>query len=136
MTDWKHTASARGKAAEMRFMQLALEEGYDVAVPVAEDSAYDVLIDPMRNGVFQRVQVKRCWDKDGSPTVNLTRFDGQRYAAGDAEWLAAVEVETGRTWMIPWEKVYHYTRKRITADLAEYLLGPELPVPGAVVRVE
>jgi ribosomal protein S12 methylthiotransferase accessory factor YcaO len=106
-------------------MQLALERGWDVAVPVSEDSAYDVLIDRMRAGTFERVQVKRTWEKDGKPTVNLTRFDGARYAERDADWLAAVHVETGTVWLVPWNDVFMYTRKRITPDMAAFRMDQE-----------
>jgi hypothetical protein len=123
MPDWKQTASARGKAAEMRFMQLALEEGWDLAVPVSEDSAYDCLVDRHRHGSYERVQVKRCWQKDGYPVVNLVRYDGARYGSEDADWLAAVEVESGICWFVPWLEVFSYTRKRITADMADFQLG-------------
>lgn len=125
--DWKHTASARGKAAELRFGQLALERGWDLAMPLVEDLPYDVLVNrhalTEHGQEWERVQVKRSYLKDGYPTVNLVRHDGKRYNEADAHWLAAIEVETGRCWFIPFGDVCRYQRKRITADLEQHELS-------------
>ena len=104
-------------------MQLALEAGWELASPVSEGSVWDALLN--RGEEWERVQVKRVWQKSGHPVVNMVRGDGVKYTTTDAEWLAAVEVETGRTWLIPWPEVCGVTRKRITLDLDQYLLfGP------------
>ena len=121
--DWRQSASARGKAAELRFQQVVLETGWNVAMPVAEDLAWDVLIKRDPAGYWETVQVKRCYSKRGYPTVNLVRHDGSRYQPTDAEWLAAVEVETGRIWLVPFREVAQYQRKRITKDMAQFELG-------------
>jgi hypothetical protein len=101
-------------------MQLALEAGWELATPVSEGSVWDALLN--RGFMWERVQVKRVWHKAGHPVVNMVRGDGERYKSTDAEWLAAVEVESGRTWLIPFTEVAGVTRKRLTADLDQYLL--------------
>lgn len=121
MGDWKQSASARGKAAELRLLQLVLELGWEAATPVVEDSAWDALLN--RGFGWERVQIKRAYPKKGHLTVNLVRHDKNRYAVDDADWLAAVEVETGRVWLVPFHEMAQFQRKRITADMAEYELG-------------
>ena len=118
------TTSCRGKAAELRFLQLALEAGWELALPVSEGSVWDALLNrgSYYMEVWERVQVKRVWQKDGHPVVNMVRGDGEKYKHSDADWLAAVEVESGRTWLIPWSEVSGVTRKRITEDLDQFLL--------------
>lgn len=101
-------------------MQLALEAGWELASPVSEGSVWDALLN--RGEGWERVQVKRVWQKSGHPVVNMVRGDGLKYKHSDADWLAAVEVESGRTWLIPWDEVAGVTRKRITADLDQFLL--------------
>ncbi len=102
-------------------MQLVLEMGWELAEPVVDDSPWDMLIN--RADAWEKVQVKRCYPKHGCLTFNLVRNTGMRYEKTDADWLAAVEVETGRVWMIPFGEIAQYTRKRITADMAGYELG-------------
>ncbi|MCP3658119.1 MAG: hypothetical protein GY766_25000 [Herbaspirillum sp.] len=114
------TASARGKAAELRFLQIVLEHGWSAAVPVAEDEPWDALISRFETWLWERVQIKRTYLKYGKPTVNLVRHDGKRYRPDDADWLAAVEVESGRIWLVPFDEVAQYQRKRITEDMACY----------------
>lgn len=125
MLETKSTSAARGKVAELLFLQVALEQGWDVALPVSEDAAYDALVDESGNGKFARVQVKRTWEKNGALVVNLVRSDGSRYRSTDADYLAAVDVYTRRVWFLPWETVYTYTRKQITADMDIALLGED-----------
>ena len=118
---WRQSASSRGKAAELRFTQLVLEMGWDAATPCVEDQPYDLLVH--RGESWEKVQIKRSYLKEGHPTVNLVRHDGCRYDADDADWLAAVEVETGRVWFVPFGEVAQYQRKRITADMYEHELS-------------
>lgn len=125
MVEVKSTSSARGKVAELLFLQVALEQGWDVALPVSEDAAYDVLVDEVGDGKFARVQVKRTWEKNGALVVNLVRSDGSRYRRTDCDYLAAVDPYTQRVWYLPWDTVYTYTRKRITSDMDVALLGED-----------
>lgn len=104
----------------MYFLQRMLAGGYEVGIPVV-DGVWDALIS-IDDYPWETVQVKRCYPKDGCPTVNLVRADGGRYHPGDVDWLAAVDVDAGLLWLIPFEEVCEYTRKRITSEYSDYLL--------------
>jgi hypothetical protein len=113
------TAATRGMAAQFLFIAMALEFGWNPQIPACDDLEYDVLIEESDRS-FTRVQVKRIYEKDGHPTVNMTRQDGSRYERNDAQWLAAVDMRAHRFYLIPWHEVYTVTRKRITDEHAHY----------------
>lgn len=114
------TATERGMAAQMFFVTLALEYGWEPAEPVSPDAPYDVLINDKPNiPGWARVQVKRVYCKADQtkkeyPTVSLKRNSDKRYKRSDAEYLAAVDMDTQVVYLIPWEDVYRLTRLRIT----------------------
>lgn len=116
------TASVRGMAAQHLFVAMALEFGWNPSLPVADDLEYDVLLEEA-DGSSSKVQVKRIYLKDGYRTVNLVRKDGSRYKRSDADWLAAVDMKAGKFYLVPWEEVYRFSRKRITDDWTHYSYG-------------
>lgn len=113
----KNQSALRGKIAELVFDRVMLEAGAFIARPLFEGLAFDRLLSPDNCGApttWRRVQIKRTYRrKDGSLVVNTVRTSGERYARNDADVLAAVDVETGEIWLIPWRLVYPYTRKVI-----------------------
>jgi len=115
------SAPTRGKSAQMFFVALALEYGWNPQLTLNEDLPFDVVIQKPGEP-YAEVQVKRMFPRKGrsAPYVDMKK-QGQGYEADDADYLAAVDMERGRFYLIPWEEVYEVKRKAIQHDqFAQY----------------
>jgi hypothetical protein len=112
-------SAIRGEAAELLCASVVLEAGWQWCWPVA-GRHYDGLVcfDEADPNTYWRVQVKRIFmwtQKRGkTPAVNVRRGDDTRYDKNDADYLAAVDMEAGLVYLIPWEEVYR--KKRLTIN--------------------
>lgn len=97
-------AATRGRAAFHMFVSAALEAGFESFIPLAEESPADLLL--LRNGAYERVQIKRVFEHQGHPVINLKRRDGSRYKMSEIDTVAAVDVQKGLIWLIPFEKLW------------------------------
>lgn len=98
----------RGTVAELRFIEWLLRRGCDVMVPFhTTDSTADVTWRNLGRGEHHWVsaQVKKVYEKNGSPTVNITRSDDGPYHVSDADFLAAIDYEHDQLWLIPFHRV-------------------------------
>lgn len=115
--------TARGKAAELRAMAWIIESGREVMIPAGDDCRVDIVYrKPSVDGVhgpWRSAQVKRVYRKNGHPTVNLVRSNGQRYDATDADYLFAVDGT--KMWVIPMHRVSQYSRIRLGAKYDKYV---------------
>lgn len=109
----------RGEAAELLCASVMLDAGITWAWPIA-GKHYDGLIcfDEADPNTYWRVQVKRIflWKlKNGTyPAVNVRRGNDTHYKKGDADYLAAVDMEAGLVYLFPWDQVYR--QKRLTIN--------------------
>lgn len=108
-------SGTRGQAAVNLFIAWALEYGDDISIPILDIRPWDVLlhIRDQEPHIWNRVQVKRVYQKQGHPTVDLVRRNGERYNKEDADFLAAVDMDEHLIYLIPWSDVCRYTRKRL-----------------------
>lgn len=105
--------------AELVFDQWALESGIPVSRPVNSDEPWDRMI--WYGKKWQRVQVKRVFAGRGNARlVNMKRYRDKRYKRTDAEYLAAVDVDTHTIWLVPWRLVCTVKRKTIGKKLERY----------------
>lgn len=120
---YTNTPAARGKAAEMRAMAWLIEAGFEVMVPAGDDSRVDVVYRRVSpdgvHGPWRSAQIKRVYQKNGHPTVNLVRSNGQRYEAIDADYLFAVHEH--KLWAIPFHHVCQLSRLRLTSRHDPYI---------------
>jgi hypothetical protein len=111
-----NTSTQRGKAAELRAMAWLIEAGFEVFQPASDDSRVDLVYRRVnmngKHGPWLSAQVKRVYDKNGFPTCNLVRSNGQRYQKDDVDFLFAVS-ET-EMHAIPFAFVHQYSRLRLT----------------------
>jgi hypothetical protein len=118
-----NTPAARGKAAELRAMAWLIEGGFEVMIPAGDDSRVDVVYrrvsDDGMHGPWRSAQIKRVYWKKGFPTVNLVRASGDRYDAIDADYLFAVD--GSKMWAVPFHRVCHLSRMRLTAKHDQYV---------------
>lgn len=126
-------AAVRGMVAQLLVEAYSLECGWDCYRPVREDGQCDILLDrypQWGNPFMERVQVKRCYLKDGHRTINLKRKNGARYDVGQIDLIAAVDCDTREIWLIPFEKLWDKKhnrplgRLRLTKKWADYILEP------------
>lgn len=121
------TRATRGRVAFHMFVAAALEAGWDIFIPLSEESPCDLLL--LRNSVYERVQIKRVFDIGGYRTINLKRRDGSRYTMAQIDLIAAVDVTAGTMWLIPFEKLWdkHTNRPlgrlRLTDKWNVHILG-------------
>lgn len=108
------------------FAATALAEGWGHAVPTVPGLAYDALInfDEADSTTWWRVQVKRVfiWKAKGQPAINIRRGNEAGYKAGDADYLAAVDVDARTIHLFPWDYVYGQKRLVLTAQHDKFLL--------------
>lgn len=116
-------AGMRGQVAELICAAVVLERGWNWAW-ASDGLPFDGLIcfDPADPNTWWRVQVKRIFprkDNRNAPTIELKhKRSNQRYSKGDADYLAAVDVEAGVVFLFPWNEVYR--RKRLTVDYEKH----------------
>lgn len=102
-----NSAAIRGMQAQLLFEAWALGKGYEAYRPVHEDGQIDLLLREMVGTVSGQqarvwgVQIKRTYEKDGHPTINLKRRDGSRYDHKQIDYFAAVDVERHTIQLIP-----------------------------------
>jgi hypothetical protein len=127
--------------AQLMFETYVLQSGWDAYRPVREDSQCDLLVDrwverwpEFTSPIIERVQVKRVYmkgttdDHPGFPTINLTRKNGDRYDIDQVDFIAAVNVDTGCIWVIPFEKLWDREkgqpigRLRVTDKWNDYIV--------------
>lgn len=84
----------RGILTEKRFVTIALELGWDVAVPANPQLPYDIVV--CIDGIWKRVQVKTVLKDSGRRSVGgfiapIRKSSANRqYIEGDFDFLAAV----------------------------------------------
>ncbi len=119
----KQSATARGTAAELRAVAWLVEAGFEVAIPANPDSRVDVVYRKQYEdgmvGPWLSAQIKRVYNKNGHPTVNLVRSTGERYDPTDATYLFAVD--EGKLWALPFCSVAHKSRLRLTEKHDEFI---------------
>lgn len=110
----------KGRRAELMVVLYLMQSGHEVLTPEIEYGPADVVFRLLgHDGVhqpWQTGQVKAVYQKDGHPTVNLVRSNGERYYATDATILFAVDEEAGILWSIPFHLVSQYGRLRLTEE--------------------
>jgi len=110
-----NTSTQRGKAAEMRAVAWLIEAGFEVMLPASDDTVVDIVYRRInmkgKNGPWLSAQVKRVYDKNGHPTCNLTRSNGERYHKDDFDFLFAVSED--KMWAIPAAHVTPFSRLRL-----------------------
>lgn len=118
-----NTSTQRGKAAELRAYAWLMEAGFEVCTPASDDTRIDVVYRRInmdgKHGPWLSAQIKRVYDKNGHPTCNLVRSNGQRYEEHDADFLFAVDED--KMWAIPFNEVCKYSRLRLTARHDRYV---------------
>lgn len=118
-----NTSSQRGKAAELRAMAWLIEAGYECMLPASDDTRVDVVYRKVTrhglHGPWRSAQIKRVYQKNGHPTVNLVRSNGVRYEPIDSDYLFAVDGR--KMWAIPFHMVCHLSRLRLTDKWDEYV---------------
>ncbi len=119
--------SVRGETAELICAAAVLEFGWEWAwvspgLPFDGLMCLDMALDSTR---WWRVQVKRIFKwKKHHPAVNMLRGNGKRYKKGDADYLAAVDVDAKLMYLIPWGDVYKKSRVTINPEKYQsYLVG-------------
>jgi len=101
--------TSKAKAAQLLFLAAALERDWQVAVPIAEQAAWDVLV--RGDSGWWTVQVKCAYRRGGgkAPYVDTMKGGGygnhrttssRKYSSGDFDYLAAVDVSTREIWFI------------------------------------
>ena len=98
-------STKRGAVATSIVCTAALRRGRDVLFPAADLAPpYDIVVRGI-DGVFYPVQVKRAHvrvrGKSRSLRVNCTDSNGQPYTKGEVAFIAVVDVDTLRVWLIP-----------------------------------
>jgi hypothetical protein len=85
-------------------------------MPASDDSRVDLVYRRIntdgKHGPWLSAQVKRVYEKNGHPTCNLVRSNGQRYSADDVDYLFAVS-ET-EMHAIPFGFVAQFSRVRLS----------------------
>lgn len=83
----------KGLLSEKRFITIALELGWEVALPIDHGASYDLLV--RRGGAWETVQVKTVQRmKDGRVLIDIRRnTDGRsgHYKRSDFEYLVAID---------------------------------------------
>lgn len=82
----------------------ALSADYHVCFPARGTAPhFDLVL--LKSGTFSRVQVKRAHKRKRGTgdelRVSLTDTGGKPYPYGELEEFAAVDVESGRIWLLP-----------------------------------
>ena len=112
--------NVNGLVAEHKFMAWLLEQGYEIAQTM-EGGVTDVVWREKPGDYWRSAQVKKVYQKRGKPTVNLVRSKGQRYGAIDADYLAAVDYDNNKLWLIRFDAVCQWTRKTLNQDWDAYI---------------
>ena len=123
MTTKLNTPAQRGKAAELRAMAWLIESGREVMLPASDDTRVDIVYRRVMgsglHGPWRSAQVKRVYEKNGHPTINLVRSNGERYSPIDADYVVAVDEH--RMWFIPFYEVCDKSRLRLTKKWDKYV---------------
>ena len=83
----------KGDIAVARTVAAFTEMGYDVAIPLTESAAYDLIVDA--DGTLARVQVRYCDSDDGEVGLrrihsNSTGYVVKKAQPGSYDWLVVL----------------------------------------------
>lgn len=99
LTKWK------GQVAEVAVIREAVARGYRVALPMSEDTPYDLVVDRVgRDPHLARVQCKYV-ESDGSFVLVRCRTSNPgceiRYTAAHVDWIATYDATTKGCYFVP-----------------------------------
>lgn len=112
-----------GSAAELFVAAKFAERGYSILWPLTTQSRYDIVIE--KNGVFQKVQVKKATaSKTGPYTYLQARISGKNKLANTPYKPEDVDIfvftDMDKLWVAPYSEVGHLTSVCLSSSNPKY----------------